>query len=329
MLRTNANTISCQAIAYITDALNGKIVDWPAIFKENMLIELKSLKEELYKDKTTMLKTMVGPPLTILLLNEGVMSVQQELAAGMLVPSKKLEQKPPNKKRKSEYQLVQTDGASSKQGEQLQILVANIEPAVTTDVLISTNGTSDFKQASLTEIHHKIAQANQLLEIWITDSTKTTQHKGESNAGSNQDHMSALTKISELQMQLQDLQRRCDAAEAQNGHIAETHQLEIEEIQQKYQLQTNTYAEAEEQTRQVLTNTQTRLKDSQQNYEVLHNQYTSAIEENRMITEIARQQEAQVQNLQESAQKDRRYRKKTTATVVHRLEQLRSCVSEI
>lgn len=51
LLRTTANIISYQAIAHITDALNGKPVDWPILFREIILTELKNLKEKLFKDK--------------------------------------------------------------------------------------------------------------------------------------------------------------------------------------------------------------------------------------------------------------------------------------
>lgn len=101
LLRTNTNTISCQAIAHIADALNGKLVDWPELFKEIMLTELRGLKEELFKDKTKVLKSMVGPPLTMLLIDEGLLSVQQELEAGILMPPDVIE-KPLSKKRKLE-----------------------------------------------------------------------------------------------------------------------------------------------------------------------------------------------------------------------------------
>ena len=32
LLRTSANTIACTAVVHIQDALNGKEVDWPALF---------------------------------------------------------------------------------------------------------------------------------------------------------------------------------------------------------------------------------------------------------------------------------------------------------
>jgi hypothetical protein len=60
LLRTNASTIPCSAITHISDALNGKLVDWPLLFRENLLAELKTIKEGLFKDKTTGLKSMVG-----------------------------------------------------------------------------------------------------------------------------------------------------------------------------------------------------------------------------------------------------------------------------
>jgi hypothetical protein len=69
-LRTVANIISCPAVMFIADALNGKIVDWPEIFRDNLIAELRSIKEELFKDKSLGIKSMVGPPLTMLLITK-------------------------------------------------------------------------------------------------------------------------------------------------------------------------------------------------------------------------------------------------------------------
>jgi hypothetical protein len=86
-LRTSAHTISCTAVAHIQDALNGKEVDWPGLIYEYIKIELITLKKELYKEKTTTLRTLVGPPVTMLLISEGLLTVQQEIGAGILMPS--------------------------------------------------------------------------------------------------------------------------------------------------------------------------------------------------------------------------------------------------
>ena len=134
LLRTNTNTISCQAIAHIADALNGKLVDWPELFKEIMLTELRTLKEELFKDKTTMLKSMVGPPLTMLLIDEGLLSVQQELEAGILMPHDIVE-KPNSKKRKLGPSMELTLGEPSKSKEVPHICVAMATPTMATPAI--------------------------------------------------------------------------------------------------------------------------------------------------------------------------------------------------
>ena len=85
LLRTIANTISCQAIAHIADALSGKLVDWPALFWGIILIELKNIKNELFKDKTTMLKSMIGPPLTMLFIDWRLLVVLQEIETCILM----------------------------------------------------------------------------------------------------------------------------------------------------------------------------------------------------------------------------------------------------
>jgi len=86
LLRTSANTIACTAVLHIQDALNGKEVDWPALLYGYIKTELINLKETLYKDRTTTVRTFVGPPLTMMLINEGLLSVQQELEAGIFMP---------------------------------------------------------------------------------------------------------------------------------------------------------------------------------------------------------------------------------------------------
>ena len=68
---------------HISDALNGKQVDWPEIFREILITKLRTIKEELFKDKTTGLKSMIGPPLTMILIAEGLLPVQQEVEAGV------------------------------------------------------------------------------------------------------------------------------------------------------------------------------------------------------------------------------------------------------
>ena len=97
LLRTTANTISCQTIAHIADALNGKLVDWPALFKEIILTELKNTTEELFKDKTTLLKSMIAPPLTM--LHGALPTVSQEIEADILMSANFIE-KPVSDKRK-------------------------------------------------------------------------------------------------------------------------------------------------------------------------------------------------------------------------------------
>lgn len=81
LLRTSANTISCTAILHIHDTLNGGEVDWPTLFYAYIRTEFITLKETLYKDKTTSLRTLVGPPFTMLLINEELLTVQKKLDA--------------------------------------------------------------------------------------------------------------------------------------------------------------------------------------------------------------------------------------------------------
>lgn len=50
-LKTSANTISCSIIIHIIDTLNGKLVDWPALFCENLMADLWTLKYDYSKVK--------------------------------------------------------------------------------------------------------------------------------------------------------------------------------------------------------------------------------------------------------------------------------------
>ena len=97
-LRIRANTISCSVIAHIQHALNGKEVDWPGLFCDYIKAEFITLEEELYKDKTITLRTLVGSPIIMLLAFDVFLTVQQEIGADMFIPSQ-LEEKTPNKKR--------------------------------------------------------------------------------------------------------------------------------------------------------------------------------------------------------------------------------------
>lgn len=136
-LRIRANTISCSVIAHIQHALNGKEVDWPGLFCDYIKAEFITLEEELYKDKTITLRTLVGSPIIMLLAFDVFLTVQQEIGADMFIPSQ-LEEKTPNKKKKFENEVEHTKRNSSKKGEKPQILVAKMEPTADQTVLIST-----------------------------------------------------------------------------------------------------------------------------------------------------------------------------------------------
>lgn len=135
LLRTTPNTISCQAISQIPDALNGKLVDWRVLFREIILAKLKNIKEELFKDKTTMLKSMLGPPLTMLLMDGGLLIVSQEIEACILMPANFIE-KPVSKKRKIGPSVELSLGEPSERKEAPQICVAMATPAITKPKII-------------------------------------------------------------------------------------------------------------------------------------------------------------------------------------------------
>ena len=283
LLRTSANTISCSAVVHIQDALNGKEVDWPALYYEHIKMELISLKEGLYKDMNSGMRTLVGPPLTMWLISNELLTVQQEIDAGILMPSK-LEERPLNKKRKLDYELDHTRGNSSSGEENPQIMVANIHPAIANTAFISTPGigTSDVQPSQLQDIHWKFSQACQLLQSWIKGtSTNGLGQVPTTFTEFNKEDSSAQTQISVLEAQIQSLNVKCAekevqnhnltiafqlekkelrqqyaAAEAQNHKLAAAHQLEKEEIHSQYILLQDRYAATEDHLRQAAAETE-------------------------------------------------------------------------
>lgn len=127
LLRTSASTMSCTAIVHIQYALNNKEVDWHALYYENIKMELIPLKEALYKDKTTGMRTLVGLLLTMLLISEEFLTVQQEIEAGILMPAE-LTEKPASKKRKMETRMKLIRGEASNHKEVPNLLVAMAAP---------------------------------------------------------------------------------------------------------------------------------------------------------------------------------------------------------
>jgi hypothetical protein len=173
LLRTTTNVFSCQAISHIVDAFNGKLVDWLPLFRETIVTELKSLKEELFKDKTTMLKTMLGPPLTMMLIIEGLLSVQQEIEAGILMPPDFID-KPVSKKRKMEQATKLTIGGTSKQKEKLQILVALAEPAMAKPMKGPNNDRRSENSAHLKPYSFTQQETSKILAAAMVPTTNKT-----------------------------------------------------------------------------------------------------------------------------------------------------------
>jgi hypothetical protein len=121
---------------HIIDALNRKQVDWPEIFRDKLISELKSIKEEVFKDKTTGMKSMIGPPLTMLLIAEGLLIVPQEIEVDILMPADLIE-KPIFKKRKIGPSMELTPGQPSKSKKVPQICVAMATPTIAKPKIIS------------------------------------------------------------------------------------------------------------------------------------------------------------------------------------------------
>ena len=93
-------------------------------------MELISLKEALYKDRNKGMRTIVGPPLTMLLISDGFLTVQQKIEAGIVMPTELIE-RPASKKRKMDTKMELTKGEPSERKEAPHILVAIAKPTLT------------------------------------------------------------------------------------------------------------------------------------------------------------------------------------------------------
>ena len=184
LLKTSATTISCTAVAHIQDALNEKKVNWPALFFEYIKLELISLEEGLFKDRNTGMRTLVGPPLTMLLISEGFLTVQQEIEAEILMPTE-LTENPASKKQKTETRMELIRGESSDHKEAPHLLVAMAEPTSAEPAMaepcaaklipapntVTIPGVALHK-TELTKILDKFTQTTQMLSNWVTQATE-------------------------------------------------------------------------------------------------------------------------------------------------------------
>ena len=71
------------------------------------------------------MRTLVGPPITMLLSTDGFLTVQQEINAGMLID---FIEEPISKKKKTQPSLELTSEETSKTKEPPQILAAMANP---------------------------------------------------------------------------------------------------------------------------------------------------------------------------------------------------------
>ena len=362
LLRTSANTISCTTIVHIQNALNGKEVDWPALFYDHMRMELITLKEELYKDKTTSLRTLIGPPLTMLLISEGFLTIQQEIEAGILMPSV-LEEKPTNKKRKYDHDLEQ--GNSSKERENPQILVGRMEPIMTKNVLISTmeNGTLQFNPTPLRDIWQKLSHASNLLQNWITEASSSVNTMEQEQAlivGCEENSPATEKKISELESQIHKLhtqyalaieenkritaatqtehelrkqlelaQNRYTALLEHNQQIAEATQADKHESRRQLELAQSQYAAVLGHNHQIAETTQTEKHELQQQLELIQTQYATALVNHQQIDAANQQEKRELQQRYELVRTHLRHRTEVTAIAEHSCRSLQNLFSEL
>ena len=209
---------------HISDALNGKPVDWPEIFRKILTMELRTIKEELFKDKTTGMKTMIGPPLTMLLIAEGLLSVQQEVEAGILTPSV-LEACPVSKKRKqtSEPEATGTERGESSVQKATTVEVALIQPEPT------VHHHTCITSIALQEILGKFEQTNLTMERTFQEWVKVIPQQVPNPPPIQPDGTTEQIKIEQLEQQIRDMSIKKEHLTAKLGCLHEQHLQELYE----------------------------------------------------------------------------------------------------
>jgi hypothetical protein len=147
-----------------------------------------TIKEELFKDKTTGMKTIIGPPFTMLLIAEGLLIVQQEVEAGILMPSI-LESGPVNKKMKHASKLEPSGtgkGESSLQQAKPDKEVALIQP----DLTQTLDHHPCIISKALQDILEKFEQTNFSIQTTFQEWSKVVQKQALEAALKQQDETS-------------------------------------------------------------------------------------------------------------------------------------------
>ena len=99
---TSQYSISISFAKQVLAALNGQEVDWPLEFYEEFKAELITLHRRQHQDKSKVIKTAIGPHLTLLLKEALLLGKQEEKAAGFgtIVGLTMTERVPPPRKRR-------------------------------------------------------------------------------------------------------------------------------------------------------------------------------------------------------------------------------------
>ena len=99
---TSQYSISISFAKQVLAALNGQEVDWPLVFYEEFKGELITLHRRQHQDKTKVIKTAIGPHLTLLIKEALLMGKREEKEAGFgtIVGLTMTERIPPPRKRR-------------------------------------------------------------------------------------------------------------------------------------------------------------------------------------------------------------------------------------
>lgn len=76
LLRMDITTLPSQFVQRLLNVVNGKKIEWKDELYDHIRVELIMLHQTLYKEKTHIFRSMVGPHITISLAAQGHITVE-------------------------------------------------------------------------------------------------------------------------------------------------------------------------------------------------------------------------------------------------------------
>lgn len=99
LLIIDPSTIPSKIVQELIDVFNGENVDWNFFLYESIRVELLTMHQVLFKEETTVIKTMVGPHVVIFLGVQEHLILQQEGKPRIWDPFRAFEKEEPQQKR--------------------------------------------------------------------------------------------------------------------------------------------------------------------------------------------------------------------------------------